>query len=113
MAPNGAVLIIDFSKISLIGVTPSNREHAKPREAISIFKKPVEILLVSSHLTGCRHLQFRMPPPGFACSSARIKSTGMKSQVEVPWGHRKKWNSIGDFGGIVLSLDKALKYVDG
>ncbi|MFH2123430.1 MAG: hypothetical protein ABIJ50_08120 [Pseudomonadota bacterium] len=43
---------------------------------------------------------------------ARLKLTGMKSQVEILWwGHRKKWGSIGDFGGIVLSLDNALKYV--
>jgi len=53
-----------------------------------------------------------MPPPGFAFSPARIKSTGLKSQVEVLRGeHRKKWGSTGDCGGIGLSLDEALEYV--
>jgi len=43
---------------------------------------------------------------------ARLKLTGIKGQAEVLWcGHRNKWDSIGDCGGIVLSLDKALKYV--
>ena len=34
------------------------------------------------------------------------------SQVEVLWWRaQKKMGPIGDFGGIVLSLDKALEYV--
>jgi hypothetical protein len=43
---------------------------------------------------------------------ARLKLSGTKDQVEVLWwGHMRKWDSIGDFGGIIMSLDKALKYV--
>lgn len=43
---------------------------------------------------------------------ARLKLVGMKGQVEVLWwSHRGKWESIGDFDGIVVSLDKALVYV--
>jgi hypothetical protein len=27
------------------------------------------------------------------------------------WSHRDKWDQIGDFGPMVMSLDKALDYV--
>jgi len=46
----------------------------------------------------------------------------LSSQTQINWdeqsgggsvGAKEKWDSIGDFSGIVLSLDKALKYVDG
>ena len=45
--------------------------------------------------------------------TARLRFTGEKDTVEVLWwSHRNKWESIGDFGGIFLSLDDALKYID-
>ena len=43
---------------------------------------------------------------------ARLRPTGKGDDVEVLWwSHRDKWESIGDFGGIILSLDEALDYV--
>ena len=43
---------------------------------------------------------------------ARLRPTGKGDDVEVLWwSHREKWESIGDFGGIILSLDEALDYV--
>ena len=43
---------------------------------------------------------------------ARLRPTGRKDQVEVMWwSHRDKWDQIGDFGPMVMSLDKALEYV--
>ena len=43
---------------------------------------------------------------------ARLRPTGKSDLVEVMWwSHRDKWEQIGDFGPIVMSLDKALKYV--
>jgi len=45
---------------------------------------------------------------------ARIqKEKGGKSElVEVLWwSHRDKWDHIGDFGGMVMSLEEALEYV--
>jgi Fe-S-cluster containining protein len=45
--------------------------------------------------------------------TARLRFTGEKDTVEVLWwSHIDKWESIGDFGGIILSLDDALKYID-
>jgi hypothetical protein len=41
-----------------------------------------------------------------------LRPTGKDDDVEVLWwSHRDKWESIGDFGGIILSLDEALEYV--
>jgi len=38
--------------------------------------------------------------------------TGKGSGVEVMWfSHRDKWDHIGDFGGVTMSLDEALEYV--
>lgn len=43
---------------------------------------------------------------------ARLRPTGKGDLVEVAWwGHRDKWDQIGDFGPMVMSLDKALDYV--
>ncbi len=44
---------------------------------------------------------------------ARIKpDPGSPDQFEVLWwSHRDKWDHIGDFGGVVMSLDEALDYV--
>ncbi|HKI47776.1 MAG TPA: hypothetical protein VKA69_00500, partial [Desulfobacteria bacterium] len=45
--------------------------------------------------------------------TARIRFTGDKDMAEVLWwSHRNKWESIGDFGGIFLSFEDALKYID-
>jgi hypothetical protein len=42
----------------------------------------------------------------------RFIPTGSASGVEVMWfSHREKWNHIGDFGGMTMSLDEALEYV--
>lgn len=38
--------------------------------------------------------------------------TGRGARVEVMWySHRDRWDHIGDFGGVTMSLDKALEYV--
>jgi hypothetical protein len=43
---------------------------------------------------------------------ARLGPTGKDDSVEVMWwSHRDKWEQIGDFGPLVMSLDKALDYV--
>lgn len=43
---------------------------------------------------------------------ARLRPTGKRNQVEVMWwSHRDKWDRIGDFGPMTMSLDKALDYV--
>lgn len=43
---------------------------------------------------------------------ARLRPTGDGDEVEVLWwSHRDKWESIGDLGGIICPLDKALDYV--
>ena len=45
--------------------------------------------------------------------TARLRFTGDKDMVEVLWwSHRNRWESIGDFGGILLNFDDALKYID-
>lgn len=45
--------------------------------------------------------------------TARLRITGEKDMVEVLWwSHRNKWESIGDFDGIFLPFDDALKYID-
>ena len=37
---------------------------------------------------------------------------GDSDEVEVLWwSHRDKWDHIGDFGGLFMSLEEALKYV--
>jgi len=41
----------------------------------------------------------------------RMKDEAMR-QVEVLWwSHRDKWDSIGDFGGMIMSLNEALDFV--
>ena len=43
---------------------------------------------------------------------ARLRPTGKGDEVEILWwSHRNKWEPIGDFGGIILSLEEALEYV--
>jgi hypothetical protein len=43
---------------------------------------------------------------------ARLRLSGGNNSVEVLWWrHQEKWASIGDFGGIICSLDEALEYV--
>lgn len=42
----------------------------------------------------------------------RFIPTGSADGVEVLWySHRDKWDHIGDFGGITMSLERALEYV--
>ena len=43
---------------------------------------------------------------------ARLRPTGRGDQVEVLWwSHRDRWDQIGDFGPMLMSLDEALNYV--
>ena len=43
---------------------------------------------------------------------ARLRPTGKGAQVEVMWwSHRDRWEQIGDFGPMLMSLDEALDYV--
>jgi hypothetical protein len=43
---------------------------------------------------------------------ARLRPTGKGDQVEVMWwSHRDKWEQIGDFGPMLMSLDEALLYI--
>jgi hypothetical protein len=43
---------------------------------------------------------------------ARLRPTGKGDQVEVMWwSHRDKWEQIGDFGPLLMSLDEALMYI--
>jgi hypothetical protein len=43
---------------------------------------------------------------------ARLRPTGKGDQVEVMWwSHRDKWEQIGDFGPMLMSLDVALMYI--
>ena len=43
---------------------------------------------------------------------ARLRPTGKDDNVEVLWwSHRDRWESVGDFGGVILPLDEALEYV--
>lgn len=43
---------------------------------------------------------------------ARLRPTGKVDEVEVMWwSHRDRWEQIGDFGPMVMSLDEALQYV--
>jgi hypothetical protein len=43
---------------------------------------------------------------------ARLRPTGNDDQVEVMWwSHRDKWEQIGDFGPMLMSLDEALMYI--
>jgi len=44
---------------------------------------------------------------------ARLRPTGKGDLVEVMWwSHRDKWDQIGDFGPMVMSLDEALDYIN-
>lgn len=44
---------------------------------------------------------------------ARLRFSNDKDIVEVLWwSHRDKWESIGDFDGVFLPFDDALKYID-
>ena len=43
---------------------------------------------------------------------ARFVQCGNRGGVEVMWySHRDKWDHIGDFGGVTMSLEEALEYV--
>jgi len=43
---------------------------------------------------------------------ARFRPTGSGDAVEVKWwSHRERWDDIGDFGPMVLPLDRALAYL--
>jgi hypothetical protein len=43
---------------------------------------------------------------------ARLRPTGKGDQVDVMWwSHRDRWDQIGDFGPMVMSLGEALNYV--
>jgi hypothetical protein len=43
---------------------------------------------------------------------ARLRPTRRGDQVEVMWwSHRDKWDQIGDFGPMLMSLDQALDYI--
>jgi len=43
---------------------------------------------------------------------ARLRPTGKGDQVEIMWwSHRDKWDQIGDFGPMVMSLEEALEYI--
>src|SRR6266542_2360539 len=43
---------------------------------------------------------------------ARFVPCGSRGGVEVMWySHRDKWDHIGDFGGVTMSLYQALEYV--
>jgi hypothetical protein len=43
---------------------------------------------------------------------ARFVPCGNRGSVEVMWySHRDKWDHIGDFDGVTMSLEEALEYV--
>jgi len=43
---------------------------------------------------------------------ARLRRVGLDDHYEVLWwSYRDKWEPIGDFGGVVLPLDKALDFI--
>jgi hypothetical protein len=42
---------------------------------------------------------------------ARLRPTGRGDEVEILWWHRRRWGSIGDFGGLIMPLDKALEHI--
>jgi hypothetical protein len=43
---------------------------------------------------------------------ARLRPTGKSDMVEVMWwSHRDKWEQIGDFGPMVMPLNRALDYI--
>jgi hypothetical protein len=43
---------------------------------------------------------------------ARLRPTGEGDRVEILWwSHRDRWEQVGDFGPMVMPLDKALEYV--
>lgn len=42
----------------------------------------------------------------------RFVPAGSGDRVEVMWySHRERWDHIGDFGGMTMTLDEALEYV--
>ena len=43
---------------------------------------------------------------------ARFVPCGNRGGVEVMWySHRDRWDHIGDFGGVTMSVQEALEYV--
>ncbi len=43
---------------------------------------------------------------------ARLRPSGSSDEVEILWwSHRDKWESIGEFGGEIMPLDDALKFI--
>ena len=60
----------------------------------------------------CTQGGYNLYQEGDGSPIARLRSTGEEDQVEVLWrSSRDKWESIGEFGGIFLPLDSALKYI--
>lgn len=42
----------------------------------------------------------------------RLKPVGKGDEVRLGyWSHRRRWEDIGDMGGVVLPLDKALEFI--
>jgi len=42
---------------------------------------------------------------------ARLRAIGKGDSVEVLWLSRERWQSVGDFGGVILPLEEALEYI--
>lgn len=42
---------------------------------------------------------------------ARLRPTGTGDEVEILWRRRGRWGAIGDFGGLAMTLDKALDHI--
>lgn len=43
---------------------------------------------------------------------AQLTPTGDGDEVRIrSWSHRRKWDDIGDMGGIIMPLDQALEYI--
>ena len=43
---------------------------------------------------------------------ARLQPTGLDDEVRVKfWSYKDRWQDVGDFGGIILPLEKALEEI--
>lgn len=43
---------------------------------------------------------------------ARLKPVGKGDEVRLGyWSHRRRWENIGDMGGVILPLDEALEFI--
>ena len=49
--------------------------------------------------------------PAHQWSVARLRPTGKADNVQVLWWRREIWAPPGDFGSLILPLDKALDFV--